>query len=316
MRKKALVLGASGGMGYALACELVERGIEVVVFARSKDKLQRLFGDMNGISIVAGDVFDTDQLFEAGKGAEVIFHAVNIPYPQWYDGLPRLIDNILKSAEINQAGLVYIDNIYAYGRNPGEKVTEETPKRPHTKKGKLRLQMEQKVMEAHRRGVPAIIAHFPDFYGPNAENTILNYTLSSLLSNRSPRFVGPLDVKREYIYTPDGAKAVVELAMRESAYGQNWNIPGYGVISGNELIAMARRFTGNRKKVSTVGKTMISFLGLFNPNMREVVEMLYLTEEPVVLSGEKYERLIGPVPKTSYEEGLRKTLAYMKATIR
>lgn len=167
-------------------------------------------------------------------------------------------------------------------------------------------------MDAHRQGVPALIAHFPDFYGPNAENTILNFTLSSMLANRSPRFVGPLDVKREYIYTPDGAKAAVELAMRESAYGQHWNIPGYGVISGHELIEMARKITGNRKKVSTVGKGMISFLGLFNRGMREVAEMLYLTEEPVVLSGEKYERLIGPVPKTPYEEGLRKTLAYMK----
>lgn len=132
--KKALVLGASGGMGYALTCELAERGMEVVAFARSKDKLQRLFGDMNRVTIVAGDVFHLDQFIEAGKGADVIFHAVSIPYPQWYDGLARLMENILKSAAVNQAGVVYIDNIYAYGRSPGEKVTEETPKRPHTKK--------------------------------------------------------------------------------------------------------------------------------------------------------------------------------------
>jgi hypothetical protein len=46
--------------------------------------------------------------------------------------------------------------------------------------------------------------------------------------------------------------------------------------------------------------------------MREVVEMFYLNEEPVVLNGEKYEKLIGPVPRTSYPEGLRKTIEYMK----
>ena len=47
--------------------------------------------------------------------------------------------------------------------------------------------------------------------------------------------------------------------------------------------------------------------------MREVVEMFYLNEEPVVLDGEKYERMIGPVPRTSYREGLRQTIEYMQA---
>lgn len=37
--------------------------------------------------------------------------------------------------------------------------------------------------------------------------------------------------------------------------------------------------------------------------------MFYLNEEPVVLNGEK---LIGKVPTTSYEEGLKQTIAYMK----
>ena len=40
--------------------------------------------------------------------------------------------------------------------------------------------------------------------------------------------------------------------------------------------------------------------------------MFYLYEEPVVLSGNKYEENIGPLPKTPYEEGLRQTLEFMK----
>ncbi len=58
---------------------------------------------------------------------------------------------------------------------------------------------------------------------------------------------------------------------------------------------------------------MMALAGLFNPMMREVVEMMYLTEEPVVLSGEKYEALIGPLPKTPYEEGIKKTIEHLKA---
>ncbi|MBT2695939.1 hypothetical protein J7E79_00555 [Bacillus sp. ISL-40] len=58
---------------------------------------------------------------------------------------------------------------------------------------------------------------------------------------------------------------------------------------------------------------MIRFLGLFNQGMREVVEMFYLNEEPVVLDGRKYEVHFGPVPRTSYKEGIAQTLEFMSS---
>ncbi|MNI14457.1 hypothetical protein D3C73_677190 [compost metagenome] len=54
-------------------------------------------------------------------------------------------------------------------------------------------------------------------------------------------------------------------------------------------------------------------IGLFVPVMKEVVEMLYLTEEPFVLSGEKYERLIGPIPATSFQDGISATIHALQA---
>lgn len=56
--------------------------------------------------------------------------------------------------------------------------------------------------------------------------------------------------------------------------------------------------------------------GLFNPMMREMIEIMYLTEEPVVLSGDKYEREIGSLPQTPYQEGIRETLHEMMHHIR
>ncbi|GAB6447726.1 hypothetical protein bcgnr5373_11450 [Bacillus cereus] len=48
---------------------------------------------------------------------------------------------------------------------------------------------------------------------------------------------------------------------------------------------------------------MIQFIDLFDKQINEFVEILYLTEKPVVLSEEKYEKYIGVVPRTSYYEG-------------
>lgn len=42
--------------------------------------------------------------------------------------------------------------------------------------------------------------------------------------------------------------------------------------------------------------------------MKEVVEMLYLTEEPLTLSGAKYEKWIGPIIATPFEEGITATV--------
>ncbi|GGJ79522.1 nucleoside-diphosphate-sugar epimerase [Anoxybacillus voinovskiensis] len=310
--RKAIVLGASGGMGYALVQELAARKMHVKAFARSQGKLQQLFGTMADVEMYTGDVFRQDELIEACKDVDLIFHAVNIPYPEWPKGHPAIMENVLKAAEKNGAKVVFVDNIYAYGRSPGKKVTEDTPKNPHTKKGKIRLHLNNMLKEAHQRGVPTLICHFPDFYGPNAENTLMHFTLNSILSGRKAQYVGRMDVKREFIYTPDGAKAMVELSLRESAYGDSWNIPAHDVISGHEIIEIARRTTGYSKRVSTVGKGMIAFLGLFHQGMKEMVEMMYLNEEPVVLSGEKYEREIGPLPRTPYEEGIQRTIEHMK----
>ncbi|MOA44425.1 hypothetical protein D3C78_1667050 [compost metagenome] len=88
---------------------------------------------------------------------------------------------------------------------------------------------------------------------------------------------------------------IVELAMREEAYEQNWHIPSAGVISGRDFTAIAQRAAGTSSPVIPLGKWSLSLLGLFVPVMKEVVEMLYLTEEPFILSGQKYERLVGPI---------------------
>ncbi|ADU32436.1 SDR family NAD(P)-dependent oxidoreductase [Evansella cellulosilytica] len=308
--KKALVLGATGGIGYSIVKELVSRDIEVIAFSRTEKKLTALFGDNEKVTIFSGDVFNRQALLDAAEDVDVIFHALNIPYADWEEKLSKVMGNILYVAEKQLAKVAIADNIYAYGRAEGvAKVTEETEKNPHTKKGKIRLKVEKQAKDSN---VPVLIAHFPDFYGPNAESAILQYTLDAVVKGKKASFVGNQSVKREYIFTPDGAKAIVELASRDDAYGQNWNIPGADIISGHELVKILRGITGYNKKVGTVTKRMIQFIGIFNAQMREVVEMLYLTETPVVLSGEKYEREIGEIPRTSYKDGLHETISFMK----
>ncbi|MEH7342308.1 SDR family NAD(P)-dependent oxidoreductase [Bacillus sp. JJ1532] len=307
--KKALVAGASGGMGYALVCELVSRGIDVVAFSRGKEKLERLYKSQSNVIIFSGDALNQDDLMEAADGVDVIFHAVSFPYQEWVEKHLKCIDIMSEVAKIKGAKIAFVDNIYAYGRQFNQLVTEDAKKEPHTKKGKIRLQMENRLKES---GVPTLIVHMPDLYGPNAENTILHETLKNAVLNKKANFVGSTKAAREFLFTKDGAIAMVELALRQEAYNQNWNIPSKHPITGDELIAIIREITGYEKKVRTVSKSMIRFLGIFSPFMKEMVEMMYLTENPVLLSGEKYQKEINLWPSTSYRQGIQETISWMK----
>jgi NADP-dependent 3-hydroxy acid dehydrogenase YdfG len=55
--KKALVLGATGGMGYSIVKELIQREVEVVAFARTKEKLEEMFRTEPQVVIQPGDAF-------------------------------------------------------------------------------------------------------------------------------------------------------------------------------------------------------------------------------------------------------------------
>ncbi|MTH55596.1 SDR family NAD(P)-dependent oxidoreductase [Bacillus mangrovi] len=306
--KKAAVLGASGGMGYHLVMELAANGIEVTAFARNSEKLKRMFGDLPGITAVSGDALHEKEVLKACSGADYIFHTVSVPYPDWEEGHPAIMRNALKAAKAESARLIIIDNIYAYGKSEGKKVKETKQKNPHTKKGKIRLALEETVKNS---GTPYLFLHFPDYYGPNAENTLLHQTLKPAAEGKRPIFIGDMDMQREFIYTPDGAKAAVTLALKEDAYGQNWNIPGNGTISGNDIMVLLKE-AGCAKPAMKIGKRMIWLMGLWDANMKEMREMMYLYENPVILSGEKVEEFAGNLPAVSYKEGIVHTLNGLK----
>ena len=308
--KKVLVAGATGGMGYALVQELRRRNIEVIAFARGEQKLKELFNNMPGVAVRAGDALLEKDIIHAADGADVLFHAISFPYQEWETTHPLALKNMLRAAKGQEAKFALVDNIYAYGRQTDSPIDEAAKKEPHTKKGSIRLEMENVIKTS---GVPYLIVHMPDFYGPNAGNTVLNETLKNVALNKTANFIGSPSLAKEFLFTEDGAKAMIELALRENAYNQNWNIPGVSPITGNEMKDLLQTEWNYSKNFRTVSKTMIKFMALFNPFMKELIEMMYLYEQPVLLSGKKYEEQIGPLARTSYKQGIKITLDYMKS---
>ncbi|EQB37107.1 MULTISPECIES: SDR family NAD(P)-dependent oxidoreductase [Virgibacillus] len=308
--KTAIVLGATGGTGQVIVSELLERQVEVIAFGRSENKLKSLMKEHDfdqRLSYKIGDIFDYQSIVDAARDAEVIFQCANVKYQEMEGKLHLLGESVMKAADILGKKIVIVDGIYVYGHQIA-KGDENHPQQPHTKKGELRVKFEKLIFSNKWENAKALIVRLPDYYGVTSQNSYLQPTLEGMAAQKVTFFIGNLATPREYVYLPDAAMMIINIAEKEDAYGENWNIPGSGLISGKEIIQIARKVTGNRKIVIPLNKSIIRLIGLFDPFMREVVEIMYLTKEGFVLSGEKYEKRIGPVPATPFQKGLEETL--------
>jgi len=60
-------------------------------------------------------------------------------------------------------------------------------------------------------------------------------------------------------------------------------------------------------------RIFVRLAGLFNGTARAFAEMQYLTEEPLILDGSKFDNFFGMKhPARSYEDGIRETLAWLR----
>lgn len=312
--EKAIVVGATGGTGSAITEELAKRGIPTTIFGRSHQKLEQLranIGNPKQVTVATGDAFCSADIIKAAEGADVLFHCANVPYHEMENKLISLGESVMEAA--NQCGLkvVVVDGIYPYGRRQSDRISEDHPKEPHTKKGKIRLAFEHMLFEQRWDKAQVMIVRLPDYYGPTAnEASYLGSTLQAIAAGKMAFFIGNMRVPREFVYLPDAAFMITELASTNAAYGkgENWNIPGAGLISGQEIVRLARQASGYDKPVIPLGRVGLSLLGIGMPVMREIVEMLYITKEPLTLSGDKYEALIGPIRTTSFPQGIWHTI--------
>ncbi|HEX8358824.1 MAG TPA: SDR family oxidoreductase [Longimicrobium sp.] len=303
-----VVLGASGGAGEALVRALAARGKRVRAASRSGR------GDFPaGVERVKMEATDPASVREAARGAAVVYHCVNVPYPEWGEKLPGIMEAVVAAGEAEGARVVYADNLYMYGPTAGP-MTEDTPVRPTTKKGAIRARLAEQLLGAHERGrVRAAIGRGSDFYGPGPLNAVAGERLfGAVRAGKKAMWVGRLDEPHSVTFIDDFARVLATLGERPEALGSVWHTPDAGALTGRELIEAAFREAGKPPKAGTYSRTAIRLVGLFSPQMRELVEMMYQFEQPFVLDGSRFTRTFGDAA-TPHAEGIRRTLEWYRA---
>ncbi|SEM97741.1 SDR family NAD(P)-dependent oxidoreductase [Lihuaxuella thermophila] len=312
-QKMATVLGATGGMGHSLVKECVNAGYQVRAVARRGEQLDRFFGAMPQVQIMRGDVSDPSFVQASAQNADLLFHAVNVPYRDWEHLQLPLMSSILEGASGHARRLVLVHPVYAYGRPQTEKVSEQHPVAPHTKKGNIRKQMEQMLQKAHEDGkIEGIIARFPDFYGPQAKNTFLHSVFEAIVNRKTAYWLGSLQLKREYIYVPDAARALLRICETSHPGFQVWNVSDEQPISGEEILSHVANLLSCQPAVKRAGALLLRIMGLLNKDVREVEEMYYLYDAPFYLDSSKFKSAFPDFTFTKIKEGIRETIAWLQ----
>jgi nucleoside-diphosphate-sugar epimerase len=268
-----------------------------------------------GVELVASDLYDPAQVREVTRGARVVYQAAQPPYYEWPEKFPLLQNAILEGLTGSHAKLVLIENVYMYGDPHGKPMTENTPYNAHTRKGRVRGEISQAAFKAHKEGRVRVSAgRGGNFFGPwGTDSTMGERVFYPLLQGKPAQSIGRTDLPHTHTYVKDFGAALVTLGERDEADGQVWHVPNdQPRMSQGELIRMFAQEAGVEPKMSSMGRTMMAIGGLFIPEARETVEMMYEFEKPFVIDSSKFEKTFG-LKATPMREAISETVAWYKS---
>jgi len=307
---KYAILGATGAVGKALAPLIAETRQPFRVVGRSLERLRQDFGTYQPlVELCAGDLGDSGAARVAAAGVDTVFYLVGVPYPLFsqHPKLTRISLEAAASAGVQR--FVHLSTVYPYGKPERDLIDETHPRNPHTFKGRMRKEQEDLVFAADDRyGMRTTILRPPDFYGPTAELSYVRAIFDAALKGDRANVIGPIDTPHEFIFVPDLAETLLALSGKEEAYGEAWNVAGPGMITTRRFAELAFAAVQRKSHLRVAGKTMLRLLGLFNPFLREIVEMHYLWTTPVQLDDTRLSQLLPDLRKTPYEDGIKATI--------
>ena len=266
MTQTVLILGATGKIGSHAAQAFMNAGWTVRRYDRGSDMTQ------------------------AAMGADVIVNGLNPPaYHDWENTIPAITQQVVAAAKASGATVVIPGNVYNFGAKGGE-LNEDTPQAPVTRKGRVRVEMEQSFAAS---GVQTIVLRAGSFIDPMRNGDAMSMMM--LRDVRKPKLtaMGPSDVLHAYCYLPDWARAAVALAEMRAELTNFEDVPFPGhAFSINDFKAVLDDATGKTYGVSAFPWWVFTVLSPVWELAREMREMHYLWDMSHWIGAAKFDRLL------------------------
>jgi len=305
------VVGARGRLGHVVAQAALAAGHSVIAITRDG----RLPQTLAGATARKADALKRDELMAATRGADVIFNALNPLYPDWKTMCPVLAKNVVAAAKANGAHHLFAGNVYNYGREIPPLAGPETPVHGSTRKGAIRIAMDERFERAARdEGVDTTTLRAGDFFGGPGRGSWFDLIIAAPLGKHKYVWPGRPDIPHAFAYLPDLARAFVALAERHG------ELKGFTVftfaghtLTGEEMGRHLDVATGKRLRRVSFSWLGLRAVGLFRPFMREVIELSYLWFTPHALDGTKFEAFVGGFEATPTSRAIAEAVRELKA---
>lgn len=311
--KKVLVTGAGGFIGSHLCQELVSLGADVTAMIRYTGRSD--WGNLaflsaeekSALTVIAGNVEDSDFVSWAVKGKEVVFHLaalIGIPYsyiaPRSYvrTNVEGTL-NVLEAARINSVQkVVHTSTSETYGTAIYTPIDEKHPLQGQSPYSASKIGAD-KIAESYYRSFDLPVATIRPFntYGPRQSARAIIPTIISQAFKGPEIRLGSLEPVRDFTYVKDMVKAFVGIAGDESSVGETINVgTSKGITVGN--------LVGTILKIMNSDKPVVVEENRIRPPKSEVYKL--------ICDNKRLIEHIDWTPRYSLEKGLAETIEFVR----
>jgi dihydroflavonol-4-reductase len=323
---KALVTGASGFVGSAVARLLVERGFPVRALVRSGSPQHHLGGV--DIEFVKGDLRDAESVRRAMAGVRWVFH-VAADYRLWARNPAEIVENNILSTRIVmeealRAGverIVYTSSVATLKTGPAGDPSDETISlEEHQAIGSYKLSKllaERLVLAMVARGLPVTIVNPSTPIGPrDVKPTPTGRFVVEAAAGRVPAFV---ETGLNMVHVDDVAAGHLA-ALERGRVGERYILGGQNA-SLSEILATITKQAGRQPPRLKIPRAVVFPVAVMAEAMargtgREpfvTVDGLRMSKNRMYFTAAKAERELG-FRARPYAEGVRDAIEWFRET--
>jgi nucleoside-diphosphate-sugar epimerase len=305
MKGRIVVLGGAGRLGRAAAEAFKSAGWQVASLVRGSSAA----GASPGTEIIEVDARDRESVIAATGGADVVLHALNVPYTDWARLALPLADTAIAAARESGATLVFPGNLYNYGAGMPAWIDEAVPMHPTSRKGAIRVAIETRLREAAEGGLRTIVLRAGDYFGGEGRGSWFDRMIVKEIAAGRLTYPGPLDITHEWAYLPDLTQALVQLVEQRERFAPFAALGFAGhAVTGREFLGAISRACRRGFKIDSVPWWLLRMMGVVVPVFRELVDISYLWSTPHAIDGTRLKEIIGDIPHTPLDQAISASL--------